>query len=302
MLDLETLINENEFEKLKQAIINKNVIKIKANNEILNKIYNIDKLNNHLNKNILVYPYISLNNHHGNTCKHDLIKRTKNKHINSLETKLSKKNILFRIAQGDTLVINYLQEFDNDVESLINYFSNKFNSNCNINLYYSYKNTLGINLHFDLHDILAIQFHGKKEWVIVKQKGNVSQIIEKSKIPRLSELNEKDIENIETNIGDILYIPKGIWHQAKTTDKSSLHFALSLNPLRVKDLIKYFLNTSLENLGERNLYDISSENIKKELQEVLEKLDKCLNSYLENDSIKLLSNLSISENVNLKLS
>ena len=90
MLDLEALINENEFEKLKQAIIYKNVIKIKADNEILNKIYNIDKLNNHLNKNILVYPYISLNNHYGNTCKHDLIKRTKNKHINSLETKLSK--------------------------------------------------------------------------------------------------------------------------------------------------------------------------------------------------------------------
>jgi ribosomal protein L16 Arg81 hydroxylase len=244
---------------------------------------------------------VSLNNHDSSTCKYDLIQRTENKHFNALETKLSKKNILFRIAKGDTLVINHIQEFDEDVNQLLNYFSNKFYSNCNANIYYAYKNTMGINLHFDLHDILAIQFYGKKKWTIVKQKGDTSQTIEKSEKPKLNKLNNNDVIKIETEIGDILFIPKGVWHYAQTNDDSSLHFALSLNPINTNELFKYFLSKKLNNIGEENLYDISKDNIKTSFKSILNQLDKVINSYSEEDARELLQTLSKSENINLKL-
>lgn len=74
------------------------------------------KMNSDINFQNLVYPYIRLNNHKNTTSRLDFIEKTNNKHLNNLETKLSLKSILYRLAKGDTLIMDGIDVFSKMLE------------------------------------------------------------------------------------------------------------------------------------------------------------------------------------------
>lgn len=275
-IEIEKLISDVEIQKLKNALHNREMVVISLNKELLNKIYNLEKLNFHLNNTLPIYPYVSVNNHKSTTSKRDLVARGKDKYLNSLEVELSLKNVLYRIAKGDTLVLSKLHKFNEELRALADFFSKQFLAKVNINLYYAYKNTKGINLHFDYDDILSIQIHGKKCWKIYKKEiGKTFKLIEEHEKPSTN--NHDDFFEIETNVGDLLFLPKGVWHFAYTQEDSSVHLSTSLKPLKVKNLFDFLLNNRFNNLGEKPLYNFTEQSLIEEIHNVVSQLGEiCL--------------------------
>lgn len=268
-------ISKRLKENLINAFKNKIHLRAKLDTSKLESLGSIDFLNTHINNSLLIYPYVTTNNHKSTTSKRDLIETNINKYLNAYEIELSRKNVLYRIAKGDTLVVNKVQEFDHRAQEVCNFFSEDFNSKTNINLYYSYKNTTGINVHFDHQDTIVIQTHGNKTWRLFDTtKGKTSLPAGRSLKPEGTEAN--NYKEITTQVGDILYIPKGMWHYAFTTNESSIHLALSLSPLKISDLVIFMLNSKLNELGEKDIYGISKNELigaQKLIIESLESID-----------------------------
>ncbi|MCK5725856.1 MAG: cupin-like domain-containing protein [Thiotrichaceae bacterium] len=287
---LNNFFTDNQCKELKESIENRQVKKITLNKETVSFLFSIEKLNNYLNNSLLIDPYVSVNNFNSTTSKRDLIERTTNKYSNALENELSLKNILFRIAKGDTLVVNKLQIFDQEIRDLADNLSELFLADTNVNLYYAHNKTTGINLHFDYKDVLAIQTHGTKHWKIYnKEKAYTNETIDKQKKPDID--NKKDFIDITTTAGDLLFIPKGVWHYAFTEQNSSIHLSLSLNPIKLKEVIAEIIDNNFPEIGEKPLYNFTKKSLQKNIDHLCKliketKIDNDLLSCIERKAIK----------------
>ena len=98
--------------------------------------------------------------------------------------------------------------------------------------------------HFDLHDVLAVQCEGEKEWLVSKLRANcplegpefapaVRQALEEFRAAALAE----PLMTVVTRPGDVLYIPRGQFHDARTPRGRSLHITFAIDPPTALDVL-----------------------------------------------------------------
>lgn len=99
------------------------------------------------------------------------------------------------------------------------------------NIYMTPKGNPGFNPHYDDHDVLIVQAHGSKSWSIHDEYAN------KREVPLLGDkFDPTECEpgpashEFVLDIGDVLYIPRGHMHSARSGQSgSSVHITFSLN-------------------------------------------------------------------------
>lgn len=95
------------------------------------------------------------------------------------------------------------------------------------NIYCTPKNSQGFQTHYDSHDVIVLQVHGEKDWEIYDNpvklplKGVQDFTKNMDIVPKLK-------QKIRLKTGELLYIPRGVMHNARTTDSSSIHITLGL--------------------------------------------------------------------------
>ncbi|PAW93037.1 hypothetical protein CKK33_05820 [Mucilaginibacter sp. MD40] len=143
--------------------------------------------------------------------------------------------------EGATIV---LQRMKYSLESLSNFtaeLERLLNFRTETNIFITPENAKGFNAHYDNHNVVILQLYGKKTW-------NLYDINKKQ--PILSEsykqLNYEGIEPckvIELLPGDLLYIPRGMVHEAVTVKESSVHLTLGLFPDTWADVFRSALSS-----------------------------------------------------------
>lgn len=267
------MLSHQDLKSLTELINLRQVSKFTPNLDY-KEIFSLEKLNHNLNYQHLIYPYLRVNNYKNTTSKLDLIESTNNKHLNHLETKLSKKSILYRLAKGDTLMMDSVDIFDASVRALTKFLADSLTAQITSNLYYTFKNNVGINLHFDQHDVLALQVHGKKKWNFVKNIiGDSSSNVDLSQKPILNS-DSVEVYSIYLEEGELLFVPKGVWHYTETdNENSSLHLAFGLQPPKKIDLIVFFIKNYLGSIGEENIYSIKPSDFEHVFSEFVEQIN-----------------------------
>ena len=102
-------------------------------------------------------------------------------------------------------------------------------------MYCSWKRVRGYASHFDTMDVFAIQIEGEKTWNIYE--GRFPEAVSVPGI-RPSDFSKEQhdgmkgavAQQITTRPGDILYIPRGLYHDAIATDQASLHLSFGATP------------------------------------------------------------------------
>jgi len=268
------MLTEKDISVLIDFLNSNEVVKFQFD-ENYQSIYSLEKMNDDLNYQNLVYPYVRLNNYKNTTSRLDIVEKTNNKHLNNLETKLSLKSILYRLAKGDTLIMDKVDLFNQNVRSFCYDLSYGLNAKVTANLYYTYRNNKGINLHFDQHDVLVIQIHGQKKWHIIKnfKEDNVEKINYSTK-PNLDS-DGVIIETILLEEGDFLIVPKGFWHYTQTTeDQSSLHIAFGLTPPNIHNFLNEYINQKMGSYMQKNIYNLDENKYKSVIEELIIELNK----------------------------
>jgi len=119
------------------------------------------------------------------------------------------------LNKGATLVLNSVQETDPVLEKLQSALSLDMNTAININAYVSYPAKQGFDTHFDRHDVFILQTEGKKKWRVFNQTApNTFPLHLQSTGCDTPPADMEPYLECEMSEGDVLYIPRGHWHDA----------------------------------------------------------------------------------------
>ena len=120
---------------------------------------------------------------------------------------------------------------------IVDKLSEEIQTHVSVNGYYTARRTQGVNVHFDRHDVFAIQIHGSKRWFYREDSHVLSRAMRHQSVPPVDE-NFTGWQSVLLKQGDVFYCPRGIWHFTQTEENHSAHLALGWYPLTLGDWIK----------------------------------------------------------------
>lgn len=199
---------------------------------IYKDILSLNQINDLLNCNDINYPMIRLSKNGESLSPNSY---TKIKGINNNDLSIEPYQIKHFFYEGFTIVFQYMKYRLKSLEKFCNNFYEETKFDSQTNIYLTPRNSQGFSIHYDAHNVLILQIGGEKHW-------NIYEEIKKRPFP-----NEKDYLSDYSNLtpeytitlkeGDLLYIPRGYGHDAKTTDNFSAHVTTSIFPKLWKDII-----------------------------------------------------------------
>lgn len=171
------------------------------------------------------------------------------KYINQ-DGSLNLNQIYAAYADGHTVVINELDRFWLPVKELCQQISTTLSYLVKANMYLTPKQQSALLPHYDTHDVLVVQVAGTKHWYLYDAPVDTPLLHSHQPVFKREQLRNK--QEITLRAGDFMYMPRGIPHEAFTTDDSSLHITLGVYPQQWVDLIvKAIHHAALSNVGLR---------------------------------------------------
>lgn len=153
------------------------------------------------------------------------------------------------LAMGATLVANDVDAIAPELRAIATMLGTEFAALTNANIYASFAGVQGFASHYDLHDVIAVQCSGEKRWHIYGNRavnpvtplasgGAAAQAeIDAARGPLAASLTLRP--------GDLLYLPRGVYHDALATDGASLHVTFALAPHSGEGVLKLLAEAAL---------------------------------------------------------
>ena len=91
--------------------------------------------------------------------------------------------------------------------------------------------------HYDVGDIFVVQIHGSKRWRLWPI---LDEVPLSTHCPNQTNA-QGEITEVDLVEGDVLYVPRGMPHAARTGDEASLHVTISINPTTWRDAVRRLL-------------------------------------------------------------
>jgi len=154
------------------------------------------------------------------------------------QSKACAQQVKARIEQGATFVFRYFNRFDNRVEARIDKLKSALNerllSSTRSNCYYTPPHSSGFAPHWDCHDIVVYQASGSKVWSLWN-----SPIELPNKHQNFSHYEYQPSGEIQLtlNAGDVLFLPRGCVHNARTEDNASVHYSFGIRSIDYGDML-----------------------------------------------------------------
>lgn len=139
------------------------------------------------------------------------------------------------LRAGATLLITDLAQHDTRLGALA--VSAAANLGCPVQLngYLTPPGSRGNDVHFDDHDVIVLQLHGQKRWTLYDDRPVSLPVLPHRRVLDPAELHQPCPLLLEA--GDVLYIPRGVPHEACTGEAASLHVSIGLHPALVRDAL-----------------------------------------------------------------
>jgi hypothetical protein len=148
---------------------------------------------------------------------------TSDKYTNDKNIDLSAVQKYF--LEGYTIILNALHDQNQALGELVNVLSHELGHPFQTNVYITPPSSQGFPAHYDTHEVFVLQIEGSKVWRIYNQSPEIlptkQMEFQKEKHPTPSTFTE-----IELKKGDLLYIPRGVMHDAQTNSELSVHVTL----------------------------------------------------------------------------
>lgn len=129
------------------------------------------------------------------------------------------------LAGGATLILGRVDELFPPIRDLAEAFEEAFRLRTWVNLYAGWRAQKGLALHFDGHDTMILQVHGRKHWKVYRptRPHPFKNDIVEAERPTNDPVWDGVLED-----GGVLYMPRGWWHVACPLDEPSLHLTVGL--------------------------------------------------------------------------
>lgn len=157
---------------------------------------------------------------------------------------LSTSQALAAYDEGNTLILNSLHQDWPPLAEFARDVTRFFHCPVGVNAYLTPPRGQGFPSHFDTHDVLVLQTHGSKRWRLFHTA--VELPLPDSQRP----LSEDEIglptQEVELREGDLLYLPRGLVHDAVTGEEASLHLTVGVHVFRWIELLRQALDLAAQ--------------------------------------------------------
>lgn len=136
------------------------------------------------------------------------------------------------LGVGATLVGDMIEEIDPVLAQLMALIAGRYQAQTGANVYASFKGVQAFASHCDLHDVFAIQCEGAKRWRIYRNRADnpIEALAGEDAQAQIDAAKGPVMMDVTLNVGDMLYIPRGFFHDAVATDVASLHLTIGFAP------------------------------------------------------------------------
>lgn len=159
------------------------------------------------------------------------------------------------LRSGATVIVDAVQTCHGPVATLANEIESGLGTYVNVNLYASWKSSRGFATHWDDHDVFIVQAVGEKEWHLFGETRASPAPLDNE--PNL-DVPKEPVWVGKLTAGDVLYVPRGWWHDARvdkqSEGKGSIHLTLNTRPVTGTWVLRW-LETALldKELFRRNI-------------------------------------------------
>jgi ribosomal protein L16 Arg81 hydroxylase len=142
-------------------------------------------------------------------------------------------------SEGSTIVLAFLDNVLPPLTSLCRGLERELSFPLQANAYLTPARAQGAKYHYDTHDVFVLQITGSKHWTVY---GTPLQL----------PLNNQDFDSkihergapvmeFELEPGDVAYVPRGVVHEARSSENLSLHITVGILCYRWADLLLEFV-------------------------------------------------------------
>ena len=140
------------------------------------------------------------------------------------------------IRDGATLVIDSIDELYGPIDDLATDLEHRLRERVQVNCYASFGAVHGFDTHWDDHDVLVVQVHGRKHWRVFG--------------PTRPHPTRRDVAHPEPPVGepahdfvltagDALHVPRGWWHDASAMTEPSVHLTFGFTGATGVDFLSW---------------------------------------------------------------
>lgn len=143
------------------------------------------------------------------------------------------------LRDGATLILDAVDELYQPLTALTEELERTFHAHVQINAYAGWRTSQGFDCHWDDHDVFILQVAGRKHWKVygTTREHPLSRDTEPAIDPPETALWDGLLED-----GDMLYIPRGWWHEAIPLDEPTLHLTVGIHTATGADLLSWFVD------------------------------------------------------------
>ena len=153
------------------------------------------------------------------------------------------------LAMGASIIAGDVQNLTPELRDLSHRLAREFAGLVGANVYCSFGGVQAFDTHFDLHHVFAVQLEGEKTWRLYENRAEapVSCPVDDAESRRwFAETRGKLMTEVRMRPGDVLYLPRGWYHDAKTTEGASLHVTFSVAPLYGRILFRLLESAAMQ--------------------------------------------------------
>lgn len=157
------------------------------------------------------------------------------------------QKLLEQLRRGSTAIFNDLSPALPKLADFCEKMEAEWKVRFQANIYVTPPNSQGFGTHPDSHDVFIIQVAGKKSWRLYEGILENPSLASIGKMKEFSQSKHPIKEELVMNVGDVLYIPQGMYHDADTLDEASVHITVGNLPERNSRILTRMVEKELEN-------------------------------------------------------
>lgn len=139
------------------------------------------------------------------------------------------------LGAGHTLILNAFQHKLPKLHKFLTEQGNAWSIGLSANIYVTPAGNQGFEWHYDNHDVLVLQVEGTKDWEILEDQPFLPDTNYKGQSTPPTKTDKA--KAITLHPGDVLYLPRGIYHKAVANNLSSIHITVGMYTKKVYDLL-----------------------------------------------------------------